>query len=71
MKILQQSLFLEENCFNIHLKLGRSIILLNIKCPQLSKPKAKATVARNQNFISGRMEKKKKKKNLGERFRGK
>jgi len=29
----------------------RSIILLNIKCPQPSKPKAKATVARNQNSI--------------------
>jgi len=29
----------------------RSIILLNIKCLQLSKPKAKATVARNQNSI--------------------
>jgi len=27
----------------------RSIKLLNIKCPQLSKPKAKVTVARNQN----------------------
>jgi len=26
-------------------------MLLNIKCPQLSKPKAKATVARNQNSI--------------------
>jgi len=36
----------------------RSIILLNIKCPQLSKPKAKATVARNQNYIRDRMEKK-------------
>jgi len=46
MKIMQQ-----ENCINIHLKEGRSIILLNIKCPQLSKPKAKATVARNQNSI--------------------
>jgi len=29
----------------------RSIILLNIKCPQLSKPKARATVARIQNYI--------------------
>jgi len=29
----------------------RSIIFLNIKCPQLSKPIAKATVARNQNSI--------------------
>jgi len=27
----------------------KSIILLNIKYPQLSKPKAKAKVARNQN----------------------
>jgi len=29
----------------------RPIILLNIKCPQLNKPKAKATVASNQNSI--------------------
>ena len=58
MKITQQRLSLEENCVIIHLKYGRSIILLNIECPQLSKPKAKATVARNQNSISDRMEKK-------------
>jgi len=51
MKIIQQSLFLEENYVNVHLKERKSIILLNIKCPQLSKPKAKATVARNQNSI--------------------
>jgi len=38
----------------------RSIILLNIKCPQLSKPKAKAKVERNRNSISDIMEKKKK-----------
>jgi len=30
----------------------RSIILLNIKCPKLSKPKAKATVARNGMFLT-------------------
>jgi len=30
---------------NMKVMQHRSIILLNIKCPQLSKPKAKATVA--------------------------
>jgi len=56
MKIIQHRLFLEENCVDVHLKQGRSIILLNIKCPQQTKPKAKSTVARNQNS-GDRMEK--------------
>ncbi len=34
----------------------KSMILLEMKCPQLSKPEA--TVARNQNSIGDRMEKK-------------
>jgi len=36
----------------------RSMILSNIKCPQLSKPKAKATVARSQKSIRDRLDKK-------------
>jgi len=57
MKIIQHRLFLEENCVIVHLKkLGRTIILLNNECPQISKPKANATV-REPELIRDRTEK--------------